>query len=231
MIFSTLSMINFFLILILGTIGPIESISESIEGHFLRGNDNDNHNENDNDNHKVEKVEHEMIASLAERMRPRDIDKGTLIPEASPPAHQFFHLHHMKSGGTSLSSWISCGKSRMDVHLATAGLSECGWGSYHRCIENESDGCRKRIDNAVVMNYCSPLAVTNYFNWTDADAVTMMRHPGEYLYLVLICIYIYICCWMYYDICYMLYEYTCQTLYLYIHLYDMYCIILTWFTT
>jgi len=145
----------------------------------LRGNDNDNHNHNDKDTHKVEQVEHEMIASLAERMRPRDIDKGTLIPEASPPAHQFFHLHHMKSGGTSLSSWISCGKSRMDVHLATAGLSECGWGSYHRCIENESDGCRKRIDNAVVMNYCSPLAVTNYFNWTDADAVTMMRHPVD----------------------------------------------------
>ena len=85
----------------------------------------------------------------------------------------------MKSGGTSLSGWISCGQSRLDIKVSSAGLSECAGGSYHHCIQNENDGCRKRIDSAVMMNYCSPLAVANYFNWTHADAVTMMRHPGE----------------------------------------------------
>lgn len=85
----------------------------------------------------------------------------------------------MKSGGTSLSSWISCGQSRLDIKVSSSGLSECSGGSYRHCIQNENDGCRKRIDAAVMMNYCSPLAVAKYFNWTNADAVTMMRHPGE----------------------------------------------------
>lgn len=96
----------------------------------------------------------------------------------------------MKSGGTSLSAWIRCGKSRLEadstrkqqqqhgkIQIPLTGLSECSWSSYHRCLQNENDSCRKRIETAAVMNYCSPLAVTNYFNWTEADAVTMMRHP------------------------------------------------------
>lgn len=85
----------------------------------------------------------------------------------------------MKSGGTSLSSWISCGQSRLDIKVSSSGLSECSGGSYRHCIQNENDGCRKRIDAAVMMNYCSPLAVAKYFNWTNADAVTMMRHPVD----------------------------------------------------
>jgi len=137
---------------------------------------------------RVEDVEHDLVTDLAERMKPRDIDMGTSNNQSqqldsqspqSPPTHQFFHLHHMKSGGTSLSSWIRCGQSRLGGHLASAALSECGATSYHRCIDNETDGCRKRIDDAVTMNFCSPLAVTNYFKWADADAVTMMRHPVD----------------------------------------------------
>lgn len=87
----------------------------------------------------------------------------------------------MKSGGTSLSRWISCGMNRekkiTDTKIPAADLSECGYASYRMCIENDSNSCRKRINDAVIMNYCSPLAVTNYFNWTEADAVTMMRDP------------------------------------------------------
>lgn len=126
----------------------------------------------------------ELLYSLAQRMMPRNLDLGNSTHSA--PHGQFFHLHHMKSGGTSLSNWISCGKSRLSAastststsrSIPSASLSECSWNSYHRCIENEKDSCRKSIENAAVMNYCSPLAVTNYFNWTEADAVTMMRHP------------------------------------------------------
>ena len=184
------------LLVVLSTIAPTECITELSEGRFLRGAGTEEapmHEMQEEVEERVEDVEHDLVTDLAERMKPRDIDMGTSNNQSqqldsqspqSPPTHQFFHLHHMKSGGTSLSSWIRCGQSRLGGHLASAALSECGATSYHRCIDNETDGCRKRIDDAVTMNFCSPLAVTNYFKWADADAVTMMRHPGEFFYIV-----------------------------------------------
>jgi len=137
----------------------------------------------------IEETQQAHLLSLAKRMIPRNLDTGNSTHPASPA--QFFHLHHMKSGGTSLSNWIGCAKSRLEqqqqqeqqqqenrsIRIPLTGLSECSWSSYHHCIKNENDSCRKRIESAAMMNYCSPLAVTNYFNWTHADAVTMMRHP------------------------------------------------------
>jgi hypothetical protein len=162
----------------------------------------------------MEETQQSHLLALAKRMIPRNLHTGNSTHPAPPG--QFFHLHHMKSGGTSLSAWIGCAKSRLEadghkiiqhpqhqqesqqghVRIPLTGLSECSWSSYHRCIEKEQDSCRQRIGSAAIMNYCSPLAVTNYFNWTHADAVTMMRHPGEkwwmfVLFLYIIYIYIY----------------------------------------
>lgn len=127
---------------------------------------------------EVETNEHQLILDLAHQMSPRP-----LRTSSAPESHQFFHLHHMKSGGTSLSTLIRCGVSRQGAvqgqKIRTAGLSECSSGSYHKCVQNEDDNCRSRIKNAVTMNFCSPLAVSNYFNWTEADAITMMRHPVD----------------------------------------------------
>lgn len=121
-------------------------------------------------------------------MKPRNLQLPNMSSNSTfMPNKQFFHLHHMKSGGTSLSSWIRCGLSRLSSHIShqmnkniripSADLSECSWNRYHRCIENENDACRNQINAAAVMTYCSPLAVTEYFNWTNTDAVTMMRDP------------------------------------------------------
>jgi hypothetical protein len=155
------------------------------EGAFLRGSNIAAHN--DGKESSVEESEHELLKSVAQRMKPRTLQLFEKSSNSTTPVKQFFHLHHMKSGGTSLSSWIRCGLSRLQSHMSremngvvtipSADLSECSWSSYHRCIENENDGCRKRIDNAVAMTFCSPLAVTEFFNWSDSDAVTMMRDP------------------------------------------------------
>jgi hypothetical protein len=180
---------------VLSIITPIECTNEAEQG-FLRGTTIATNNTSASsllvtttvvvveDRINIEETEHTFVTSLAERMKPRTINIGDIDPNTgtvniAPPTQQFFHLHHMKSGGTSLSGWISCGQSRLDIKVSSSGLSECSGGSYRHCIQNENDGCRKRIDAAVMMNYCSPLAVAKYFNWTNADAVTMMRHPGE----------------------------------------------------
>jgi hypothetical protein len=171
-------------------------------------------------------LEHQIITELSERMRPRSLHLGNGGSEAAE-ARQFFHLHHMKSGGTSLDQWIGCALQRqrhLDLNLnavevvdnntntstndegrrkgssrttskeadgknkeeplypniKSARLSECSTGSYNRCISDEGEGnCRARYDDAATMTYCSPLAVVNYFDWSDADAVTMMRHPVD----------------------------------------------------
>lgn len=155
------------------------------EGAFLRGSNIATHE--DKEESSVEKSENELLKSVAQRMKPRTLQVFEKSSNLTSPTKQFFHLHHMKSGGTSLSSWIRCGLSRLQSHLSreldgvvsipSTGLSECSWSSYHRCIANEEDGCRKRIDNAVAMTFCSPLAVTEFFEWSDSDAVTMMRDP------------------------------------------------------
>ena len=155
------------------------------ESRFLRGDTNTNVTVK-----HVEEDEEQFILNLAHTMKPRplhhhhnheDHDPDEPVSGLSFRKHQFFHLHHMKSGGTSLSSWINCGTGRQQkitgTSVPSAGLSECSYKSYHKCVADDTNSCRKRIDSAVTMNFCSPLAVTNYFNWTDADAVTMMRHP------------------------------------------------------
>jgi len=161
-------------------------------------------------------LEHQIITELSERMRPRSLHLGNGGSE-SAEARQFFHLHHMKSGGTSLDHWISCALQRQrhldlnavqvaddtndkghdegqhkgsraeeaDINekplhpiIRSSRLSECSTGMYNKCISDEGAGnCRANYDNAATMTYCSPLAVVKYFDWSDADAVTMMRHP------------------------------------------------------
>ena len=115
-------------------------------------------------------------------------DNSVKTPETStsspvPPSHQFFHLHHMKTGGTSVSRWIDCGIRRFqklhDVRLKRFTLSECSHSSYTRCISDDQASCRNRIASASVMNYCAPLSVSDSMDWKNVDAITMLRHPVD----------------------------------------------------
>lgn len=137
-------------------------------------------------------IDDDVLQAMAKRIKPRDIaltsggddDEGEEMSVSDgPPPKQFFHLHHMKSGGTSLSSYISCGLKRlqrsMTNHLRQYHLSECSSSSYHRCVDNPNASCGTSIESAAIMTYCAPLYVTSQFHWDDADAVTMIRDPVD----------------------------------------------------
>ena len=151
------------------------SAEQQEESKFLRGNQSNSTS--------IESQEFSLLTSLSQRMKPQPILYNTSTSQ--PLTHQFYHLHHMKSGGTSLSGWIRCGSSRADPHIPTASLSECSQNFYNMCLTENK--CRERFDKSSFMNYCSPLAVVNYFGWnnhtstatssTRTRAVTMMRHP------------------------------------------------------
>ena len=146
---------------------------------------------------------------LKQRMKPRSLEMMTSYDNSTqtitPPPKQFFHLHHMKTGGTSLSNFISCAiqrytklynaqnlhkgtaeEKKQEAHsliIPTASLSECSHSSYLKCVSDSNNRCRDRIDKASTMNYCAPLAATRHLNWNDDEyktpSVTMMRHPVD----------------------------------------------------
>ena len=121
----------------------------------------------------------------------------------SPPPKQFFHLHHMKTGGTSLSSYINCAIRRYTrlynayqsavtydreseqtkpdhsshkqiLKISQYKLSECSKNSYNRCISQPENSCRNSIAQATVMTYCAPLAIANHLDWSENT-----RHHDE----------------------------------------------------
>jgi hypothetical protein len=146
-----------------------------------------NSNSNSDTSISFEKENDIYFLNLVERMKPHFLqtgsDSGGNDSETSTPAKQFFHLHHMKTGGTSLSSFISCGIRRYTklkqhalipkTKIKNYRLSECSHSDYIHCISNPDAYCNARIEEATVMTFCAPLAVTDYFQWsgsTDTSA-------------------------------------------------------------
>lgn len=125
--------------------------------------------------------EEAIVQELVERMKPRDLEFDEVTDTAAP--HQFFHLHHMKTGGTSMDHVLRCGLSRAcsgknhEREIPYYRLSECGRSRYEQCINNPEDRCRASVEHSAVMSYCAPLFQTNQFEWADADAITVIRNP------------------------------------------------------
>lgn len=146
-------------------------------------------------------IQHEeILKELADRMKPRNFfaDADANFDDISDPnadrikilPKQFFHLHHMKSGGSSLNRFLDCGLSRaksyygthtQQLELSRGRLSECSSSRFKSCIsESDSDQpCHKSIESSAYMEYCAPLSATVKFGWDEADAVTMLRHPVD----------------------------------------------------
>jgi len=145
--------------------------------------------------------EQDIINELVDRMKPRnffveadtnfdtiDFANATTPKTINIPPKQFFHLHHMKSGGSSLNSFLGCGLSRAKSYYSThdqklnmpqSRLSECSYSSFKSCTSDPKNSCKSRIENAAYMEYCAPLSAANQFGWDKADAVTVLRHPVD----------------------------------------------------
>jgi len=140
-----------------------------------------------------------MTASqLAQRMKPRDLkynnpqnNKNNNNTTAKIPSKQFFQLHHMKTGGTSLGNMIRCALNRASssssestspsttTRIPFYNLEECSPHHYQQCITGQSSSCVDRIDSSAVMEFCAPLFQVQKFQWLSADAVTVIRHPVD----------------------------------------------------
>jgi hypothetical protein len=85
--------------------------------------------------------------------------------------HQFFHLHHMKTGGTSMDALIDCGLARLKRHpqviqVNYTNIHECGESNYLRCKSGENQACHQNVRNAAIMSYCAPLKdLQQPFTW------------------------------------------------------------------
>lgn len=115
-----------------------------------------------------------LVQLVTEKLQKRDLG---LKP------HQFAHLHHMKTGGTSFNSLLRCGLDRArsirSADIPFYSLSECGWSHFYRCYGGEDPSCTQNTQDAYVMEFCAPFFAVSHFNWTGADLVTVLRNPVD----------------------------------------------------
>ena len=116
--------------------------------------------------------------------RPKDSKTVTL------PKHQFLHLHHMKTGGTSVDTHLQCAMHRLEnlgesknLTIPYTSLHECSESSYKRCLSGEDTKCRERVNMVAIMSYCAPLYDLTTFGWTGdhspAAAVAEGQNEGD----------------------------------------------------
>lgn len=128
-----------------------------------------------------------MVTQLIERMKPVPLVYPSKSQNGSIPT-QLMHLHHMKSGGTSLGAVIRCATNRASKGeggafgggggiLPQYQLSECSYSRFQECVSNPHASCRHQAAKASIMTYCAPLFTSNQLGWGDARAITVLRNP------------------------------------------------------
>eukprot|EP00534_Pseudo-nitzschia_fraudulenta_P000603 CAMPEP_0201136666 /NCGR_PEP_ID=MMETSP0850-20130426/55004_1 /ASSEMBLY_ACC=CAM_ASM_000622 /TAXON_ID=183588 /ORGANISM="Pseudo-nitzschia fraudulenta, Strain WWA7" /LENGTH=574 /DNA_ID=CAMNT_0047407981 /DNA_START=166 /DNA_END=1890 /DNA_ORIENTATION=- len=129
--------------------------------------------------------------------------KGELYPKMLP--HQFLHLHHMKTGGTSIDQLLRCGMNRLrresKYNIPYFSIHECSRQRFADCLADKNNYCRPKMESAAVMSYCSALKYLDEFGWWKkgqeeeessvteittttrhnhkVKAFTVLRHPVE----------------------------------------------------
>ena len=124
------------------------------------------------------------LIKLAERFNQSQtfaINRDTLMPR------QFFHIHNMKTAGTSMDRMMKCAMQRMrdDTGLEVPYyiLHECHRSEYKKCRAGEDHACMDRMNNSAIVSLCGPLHdLVNIFGWNDSrtyQSVTIFRHPVD----------------------------------------------------
>jgi len=111
-------------------------------------------------------------------------EKRTMVP------HQFLHLHHMKTGGTSIDRLLRCSMSRLkkeaNYNVPYFSIHECSRKRFSDCLTDKNNKCRAFMQEASVMSYCSALKFLDEFGWwhdnneeNKVKAFTVLRHPVD----------------------------------------------------
>ena len=126
--------------------------------------------------------ENEEIKAIQQKLKAHELQKdenGDLIP------HQFIHLHHMKTGGTSIDHMLKCAMKRLEddwkLEVPYYNIHECARGKFRQCVNDEDDICRERMKESSMMSYCAPLYHLENFGWMEDSvrALTVLRHPVD----------------------------------------------------
>jgi hypothetical protein len=110
--------------------------------------------------------------------------KQTMVP------HQFLHLHHMKTGGTSIDHLLRCATKRLEKEanytVPYYSIHECSRSRFSQCLSQQDNVCRSSMDTAAVMSYCSALKYLDEFGWwynknekQNIKAFTVLRNPVD----------------------------------------------------
>ena len=122
------------------------------------------------------------LEAIKQKLKPRPLerdDDGNLKP------HQFLHLHHMKTGGTSLDHMLKCAMERLaqawEIEVPYYNIHECSRGKFKKCLENSTNPCRQSMDESAIMSYCAALSHLDTFGWKEDSvaAMTILRHPVD----------------------------------------------------
>jgi len=87
--------------------------------------------------------------------------------------HQFLHLHHMKTGGTSIDELLRCSMNRLkkqESHeVPYYSIHECSRSRFTKCLTDKKNSCRSGMDKAAVMSYCGALKHLDEFGWWEKE--------------------------------------------------------------
>lgn len=97
--------------------------------------------------------------------------------------HQFLHLHHMKTGGTSMDGVVNCAMQRLKAagyQVSYTNIHECSEAYYTKCVSGQSESCVDSVRTAAILSYCAPLKdLSTPFAWingTDGGHDTDYEH-------------------------------------------------------
>ena len=100
--------------------------------------------------------------------------------------NQFLHLHHMKTGGTSMDQKLRCTMDRLkkDGHYKVAyfNIHECSEKRFENCLSGHDTKCLTSAKSASIMSYCAALKHLPTFGWNEPPkmgSITVLRHPVD----------------------------------------------------
>jgi hypothetical protein len=129
-----------------------------------------------------EKQEGELETGEIDTHKKGEAEKPTMVP------HQFLHLHHMKTGGTSIDRLLRCSMDRLkkeaNYSVPYYSIHECSRKRFATCLTDPENMCREKMNDASVMSYCAALKYLGDFGWwnngnkdNNIKAFTVLRNP------------------------------------------------------